>query len=138
MRLINADTLEQILFDNIRGGYLTRQEIANNKAIIDIMQLIYEQPTVDAEPAIRCRDCKHHTDEKPGMVYCPELVGGWIEEECYCSWAEPKSELIRCKYCRHYDGYYCHNKNWGDGYGNYTPPIKREDGFCDWADRRKE
>lgn len=41
---------------------------------------------------------------------------------------------VRCNDCKHYDGYYCHNKNWGDGYGNYTPPIKAEDGFCDWAE----
>ena len=47
-------------------------------------------------------------------------------------------KLIRCKYCIHFDGYYCHNKNWGDGYGNYTPPIKSEDGFCDWSERKEE
>lgn len=47
-------------------------------------------------------------------------------------------ELIRCKDCKHYDGYYCHNKWWGDGHGNYTPPIKGEDGFCDWAERKEE
>jgi hypothetical protein len=46
-------------------------------------------------------------------------------------------EVIRCKDCMHFDGYYCHNKWWGDGYANYTPPIKREDGFCDWAERNK-
>ena len=46
-------------------------------------------------------------------------------------------ELIRCKDCKYYDGYYCHNKHWGDGYGNYTPPIKQEDGFCDWADKKE-
>lgn len=46
--------------------------------------------------------------------------------------------IIRCKDCKHWDGYYCHNKRWGDGYGNYTPPIKTEDGFCDWAERKEE
>lgn len=44
--------------------------------------------------------------------------------------------VIRCKGCKHWDGYCCHNKRWGDGYGNYTPPIKNEDGFCDWAERK--
>lgn len=48
-----------------------------------------------------------------------------------------KGELIRCKDCKHWDGYYCHNKWWGDGYGNYTPPIKSEDGFCDWAEGKE-
>lgn len=48
------------------------------------------------------------------------------------------SELIRCKDCIYYDGHYCHNKWWGDGYGNYTSPIKSKDGFCDWAERRNK
>lgn len=46
--------------------------------------------------------------------------------------------VIRCGDCKHFDGYYCHNKWWGDGHGNYTPPIKVEDGFCDWAERKEE
>ena len=49
-----------------------------------------------------------------------------------------ETKLIRCKDCRHYDGYYCHNKWWGDGYGSYTPPIKKEDGFCDWGDEKEK
>ena len=51
---------------------------------------------------------------------------------------EEIANVILCKDCKHWDGYYCHNKNWGDGYGNYPPPIKKEDGFCDWAERREE
>lgn len=47
-------------------------------------------------------------------------------------------ELIRCKDCTHWDGYCCHNKWWGDGYGNYAQPIKAGDGFCDWAERKEE
>ena len=46
--------------------------------------------------------------------------------------------VIRCIDCKCFDGYYCHNKFWGDGYGNYTPPIKQEDGYCDWAERKEE
>ena len=46
--------------------------------------------------------------------------------------------VIRCKDCKYWDGSYCHNKWWGDGYGNYTPPIKQEDGYCDWAERKEE
>lgn len=50
----------------------------------------------------------------------------------------PHEELIRCRDCIYFDGYYCHNKYWGDGYGNYTPPIKKEDGYCDWAERKEK
>jgi hypothetical protein len=46
--------------------------------------------------------------------------------------------LIRCEECIHFGGYYCHNPNWGDGYGSYAPPTKAYDGFCDWAEREEE
>lgn len=58
-------------------------------------------------------------------------------EEERLFYGDKYEQLIRCKECKHWDGYYCHNELWGDGYGNYTPPIKSEDGFCDWADRRE-
>lgn len=47
-------------------------------------------------------------------------------------------ELIRCRECKHWDGYFCHHDGYGDGYANYTPPIKTQDGFCDWAERKEE
>ena len=59
-------------------------------------------------------------------------------DEMFIGVIRRQPELIRCKGCTHWDGYYCHNKYWGDGYGNYTPPIKKEDGFCDWAERKEE
>lgn len=52
--------------------------------------------------------------------------------------AEDIVSVIRCKYCKHYDGRYCHHKGYGDGYVHYTPPIKSEEGFCDWADKEEE
>ena len=48
------------------------------------------------------------------------------------------TKVIRCKDCKYWDGRFCHNKWWGNGYGNYTPPIKNEEGFCDWAERKEE
>lgn len=65
----------------------------------------------------------------------------WICKEVQTDnggYLEPIKPLVRCKDCKHWDGYYCHNELWGDGYGNYTPPIKREEGFCDWAERKEE
>ena len=59
-------------------------------------------------------------------------------EEVFIGHIRKQTELIRCKDCIYYDGHYCHNKWWGDGYGSYTPPIKKEDGHCDWAERREE
>lgn len=46
-------------------------------------------------------------------------------------------QVIRCKDCKHWDVRYCHNQWWGDGHVYYTPPIKTEDGYCDWAERKE-
>lgn len=73
-------------------------------------------------------------DTKGGYV-APHLVRQIIEG---LPSAQPQPEIIICKDCKHWDGYYCHNKRWGDGYGNYTPPIKTEEGYCDWAKRREK
>ena len=39
---------------------------------------------------IHCIDCKHHEDEEPGMVYCPNIVGGWVNNNFYCGYAKRK------------------------------------------------
>lgn len=79
-----------------------------------------------------CKGCKHESrewsccaDDIPTNYVCEQI------DEAPTIDAVP---VIRCKDCTHWDGYYCHNEWWGDGYGNYTPPIKKEDGFCDWAE----
>ena len=48
------------------------------------------------------------------------------------------AKVIRCKDCKYWDEYYCRNRWYGNGYANYIPPIKTEDGFCDWAKRKEE
>lgn len=37
------------------------------------------------EGVVRCKYCKHHEDESPGMVYCPDQVGGWVSEDFFCA-----------------------------------------------------
>ena len=34
---------------------------------------------------VRCEECIHHEDEEPGMVYCPNIVGGWVDNNFYCA-----------------------------------------------------
>lgn len=45
----------------------------------------------DAE-IIRCKDCKHHEDEEPGMVYCPIIVGGWVRNDFFCADGERRED----------------------------------------------
>ena len=42
-------------------------------------------PTVDAVEVVRCRECKYHKEEGIGMVYCPNMIGGWVENEWFCA-----------------------------------------------------
>ena len=46
----------------------------------------------DAVEVIRCKDCIFHTDEEPGMVYCPGILGNWVNDDWYCADGERKEE----------------------------------------------
>ena len=51
--------------------------------------IIQKQPTIEAVPVIRCKDCKHH-GEQYGNGYCmKDGCYGWYDED-YCSRAERK------------------------------------------------
>lgn len=52
-----------------------------------LIQVIAHQPTVDAVPVIRCKDCKYWNG---AGKFCDYEMSGL--EEDYCSWAEPKEK----------------------------------------------
>lgn len=39
----------------------------------------------DLEYVVRCKDCKYHEDEVPGMVWCPHIVGNWVNNNWFCA-----------------------------------------------------
>ena len=41
---------------------------------------------------VRCKDCKHHEDEEPRMVYCPNIVGSWVNEDFFCGYGKRKND----------------------------------------------
>ena len=49
--------------------------------------------TITMTELVRCKDCKWHEDEELGMVYCPNIVGGWVRENFYCGDGEQKDEV---------------------------------------------
>lgn len=51
-----------------------------------------DAPTIDAVEVVRCVECIYHEDEKPGMVYCPQMVGGWVKDDWFCADGERKQE----------------------------------------------
>lgn len=46
------------------------------------------RPSDDLVKVVRCKDCKYREREQPGMVYCPNTVGGWVDENWFCAGGE--------------------------------------------------
>ena len=41
---------------------------------------------------VRCKDCRWREQEEPGMVYCPNVMGNWVEDEWFCADAERRED----------------------------------------------
>lgn len=81
-RLIDADALIQRID---KGVGVTGIGLEPVMAIRDIKELISTMPTVNAEPVVRCRSCRHYN------TWCCGEGFGWCErrdfgtnEEWYC------------------------------------------------------
>ena len=87
-RLIDAEKLAEYKASGVSD--LTEWQKGWNDAIDTIMG---ETPTVDAEPVVRCKDCKFwHTEGQ----YCDRFGVMWEEfytsPNDYCSWAERRED----------------------------------------------
>ena len=88
MRLIDADALIAKFKDDLEN----LQEFAFQLATIGAINTVKHQPTIDAVPVIRCKDCKHW--QKSSINYNEYVCywGGYVKkEDDYCSWAERKA-----------------------------------------------
>ena len=78
MRLIDAENTNLI-------GAIGRNAFKDRQDIID---LINNQPTVDAVPVVRCKDCKYH-DEGENYIYCQALkMKCPNDSEFFCKYGE--------------------------------------------------
>ena len=79
--------------EKTRQGALMMDDIHRAGIIMYGMDLCKEavmnQPSAWPD-IIHCGNCIHHSDEKPGMVYCPEIIGGWVKNDCFCAMWESK------------------------------------------------
>lgn len=103
-RLIDADKLtdgleKTILFNQFIGTLCTSPEF---KVLIDqflssVVKQVKAEPTVDAVPVIRCKDCKwcrtfYHGPDMRFSYECAKLYLTRIEANDFCSKAERKEE----------------------------------------------
>lgn len=89
MRLIDADAL----IDNIPQADLNNdKKISKCGAIVDMVLLVCDAPTIDAVPVVRCRECKSHGTLKSGELFCGKIKTGiygyyhTVKADDYCSY----------------------------------------------------
>lgn len=58
---------------------------------VDIDTVLKELKKYDLVEVVRCGDCRFHEAEQPGMVYCPAVVGGWVEIDWFCKGGERRT-----------------------------------------------
>ena len=58
----------------------------------EVWRAIKEAPSADVVEVVRCKDCKYYEHEMPGMVYCPNLVGGWTPLDYFCALGERRDD----------------------------------------------
>ena len=87
MRPIDADALTKDLTYDFTGHPLH----GNMKTSMgNIRAMILAQPTIDAVPVVRCRECRYYPTAKvneKGFLICP-ASGMEITETDYCSYGE--------------------------------------------------
>lgn len=92
MRLIDGDTLkerfEMLAYDDWNQGTGTTWARAFEESA-DVVECAH---TIDAVEVVRCKDCRWHEREQPGMVYCPNTVGNWVEDDWYCKGGERRED----------------------------------------------
>ena len=74
-RYVDIDKRYTDFIDETHGNVMTLDEI--------LRALPPTEP--DVVKVVRCKACKHHEDEEPGAVYCPDRVGGWVSEDFFCA-----------------------------------------------------
>lgn len=79
-KYIDAEGVMRVCYDSfLKTG---------NKAYREIFALVEAVPAADVVEVVRCRECRYRENEQPGMVYCPNTVGGWVDENWFCAGGE--------------------------------------------------
>ena len=90
MRLIDADKLQEF---PIRANRCDKEHANTHfiNGIETVLEYAEQLPTVDAEGAVRCKDCKYSYDDLVGLC-CTYGVcfDSTVPENFYCSYGERK------------------------------------------------
>lgn len=92
MRLIDADELKKAM-DRYWGTCQRIRKPRNGETAVflDVRATVEKQPTIDAVPVIRCKDCVHW-DCDDSETYCGEHGIFNTDMNSFCSYAKRKEE----------------------------------------------
>ena len=95
-RLIDADALMDVIRQHEYRLATKQGSIDYGMFTLGIQQAVDEQPTVDAVPVVRCRDCKHYKPQKKSAHwenranYCNRVITIKVQPDDFCSYGERK------------------------------------------------
>ena len=94
MRLIDADALMNVIRQHEYRLATKQGSIDYGMFTLGIQQAVDEQPTIDAVPVVRCKDCKHYEIHKPKVLENCERNGYLIpmKPDDFCSYGERKED----------------------------------------------
>ena len=91
-KLIDAEKLDFVSYQGIPDGY----KDSFDSGVLYAMNIIDDQPTVDAVPVVRCKDCIFaHLTYDGECKYCDAWSGGeplYLDGDFYCSFGEKVTE----------------------------------------------
>lgn len=92
MKLIDADTLFEFVQKEKAWKQGTmkypRYEQGKYDAFYEMLDIIKEQPAVDAIPVVHCKDCRYLGIKGLGDGYCNKKMAGIISPYDFCSYGE--------------------------------------------------
>ena len=87
MRLIDADRLSEAIYNNVPAPYEDASWAKEN-----CLAEIEAAQTIDAVPAVRCRECKYRFENNGHSKNgCPIIDANiWMDDDDFCSYGERK------------------------------------------------
>ena len=76
-KYINADRLKQMVEH--------KMDMQDTYLPAHFFDIVDDMPAADVQEVVRCKDCKYRKNEQPGMVYCPHMIAGWVDENWFCA-----------------------------------------------------
>lgn len=105
MRLIDVEPIIEDLEREVElcNGTLDNMDIVSNtrkdlyverNTILDLIQELKDEPTIDAIPVVRCKYCKHSRgDDVFGTRWCQKPGSiKVVKDELYCAYGERKDD----------------------------------------------